>query len=267
MNLFEYADYKKFTLDWVHQQPKQGRGLLSSFARILGTNTVTISQIFRADRQLKAEQGLKLSRFMGLKGLEEEYYLLLIEQARSSTAEFTDYLEDKRLTLKNKAQDLQNRVPQPHSISEEDKGVYYSNWEYVAVRLKSALPQHSNAESISKELGLSIEKSMEVLRFLTDKGFVVESEGSLAPGMLSTHLPSNSPYINSHRRNWRLKGIESLNDADKNNLFYSGPMALSEEACEKIRSKIVEFISETTASIQDCPNEKTACLNIDWFSF
>lgn len=267
MNLFEYADYKELTLDWVQSQPKQGRGLLSTFARVLGTNTVTISQIFRAERHLRPEQALKLSRFMGLRGLEEEYYLLLVELARSSTAEFTDYLEAKRLEIKNKAQDLQNRVPQPNQISEEDKGVYYSNWEYVAVRLKSALPEHSNAESIARDLNLPIEKAVEVLRFLIDKGFVDEEDGQLAPGILSTHLPSNSPYINNHRRNWRLQAMQNLSHANKNNLFYSGPMALSEEAIEKIRAKIVEFIAETTESIQDCPNEKTACLNIDWFSF
>lgn len=267
MNIFTYNSYKNFTLDWIRAQPKKGRGLLSSIARLLNTNTVTMSQIFRGDRDLSLEQALLVGRYMGLDNLQEEYFLLLVQISRSSTHEFTSYLKKKQDELRKSADDLKQRVPQKVEISEEARGIFYSDWEYSAIRLKSALNEHHHSESISKSLGIPLERTLKIMSFLKRHGFVIEEEGKLSPGILSTHLASDSPFINNHRRNWRVKSFEVMSKNESANLFYSGPMTLSEKAYVKTRSHLVDFIAKLSKEIQETDDEKTACLNIDWFQF
>ena len=76
-----------------------------------------------------------------------------------------------------------------------------------------------------------------------------------------------SPFVNSHRRNWRLKAIEKFPKPGEQDLFYSGPYSLSEKDYDWLRKELVKLISTVSARVGDSPPEKLACLNLDFFEF
>ncbi|MEZ4873629.1 MAG: hypothetical protein R2827_15590 [Bdellovibrionales bacterium] len=66
MEIFDFENYKDFTNNWVHSQPKKGRGIYRKMALHIGVNPVIISQVLNGDRHFSAEQTLEVTEFLGL---------------------------------------------------------------------------------------------------------------------------------------------------------------------------------------------------------
>ena len=90
-------------------------------------------------------------------------------------------------------------------------------------------------------------------------------KGRLDIGPQVTHMGHDSPFVNRHHANWRLKGLQYLENLSDNDLFCTGPMALSKEAAKSIRKSLVELIERSTKSAANSDSEVVRCLNIDWF--
>jgi uncharacterized protein (TIGR02147 family) len=268
MSIFEYTDYKQYISEWVSSRPKQGRGLYSKIASELRTNTVTISQVFRGERQLTPEQGLVLAKFINLNTKETEAFLVMIQIARASTQDLKDYYLQKFNDLKKETQELSKRLDINQPLSNEARAQFYSDWTYSGLRLYCAREDMETFDDIIKAIGLKKQNLQVVLNFLLDNGLVkYQEDGRLTIGMLSTHLESNSPYINNLRRNWRLLALDKTLERNKEDLFYSAPMVISKADIPRIREKLLSFITELTKEISESQCEETACLNIDWFRF
>lgn len=56
--------------------------------------------------------------------------------------------------------------------------------------------------------------------------------------------------------------MEKITDED---LYYTGPMALSNEAATEIRKKLVDLVEKATRIAAPSDSEILRCLNIDWF--
>ncbi len=56
-----------------------------------------------------------------------------------------------------------------------------------------------------------------------------------------------------------------MDKSRKDNLFYTGPMALSKKAAEKIREAVIDLIEQATKEASVSDSETLRCLNIDWF--
>lgn len=48
-------------------------------------------------------------------------------------------------------------------------------------------------------------------------------------------------------------------------LFYTGPMALSRQTMVEVRKKLVQLIENVTKDVIASESETLACLNLDWF--
>jgi hypothetical protein len=196
-----------------------------------------------------------------------EALLLLVQIERAATQELKVYLKDKIQTLKKEAQELSKRVEVSDRLPDEAKAEFYSDWLYSGMRLYAAREDMKTIFDIAEALGKEPESLEKAFQFLKSNGLITEKSGELEIGIRSTHLGSDSPFINNHRRNWRLLGIEKSLTKKPENLFYSGPMVLNHKDAAMIREKIIKFIAEITQDVQNSTCEQTACLNIDWFHF
>ena len=268
MNILEAKEYKSFVLDWIQQSPRKGRGMLSRLARHLNVHAVVISQVLRGERHFTEEQALQVADFLGLGEMETDFFLLLVQRERAGTHALRDYYARKLQELRLSARELKERMRgRVAELDEEAKSVFYSDWIYSAIRLYCAIESVGDVREIAGKLQIPLARVNEALRFLKKYGLVAERNGRLEIGTQSTHLGSRSPFINSHRKNWRIKGLESLNDEDEYNLFYSGPMVVAHKDVPRIRKQLVELIANVTKSVADSPCERTQCLNIDWYAF
>lgn len=56
-----------------------------------------------------------------------------------------------------------------------------------------------------------------------------------------------------------------MEKAAESDLYYTGPMALSHDAADKIRKLLVELVEKATKTAASSDSEVLRCLTIDWF--
>lgn len=265
--IYEYLDYKQYINDLISTYPKEGRGVFSKLAKSINVSSVLISQIFKGEKDLTIDQAILTSQFFEMKELETEYLITLVSKARAATLELRKYYDQKIFEIQNKSLDIKNRITKTEDISDGAKAEFYSNWLYSGIRLSCALDEISNVKEIAEFFNLQEPLVKEKVDFLLKNGLLKEEDGALQIGVNSTHLGKDNPLVHNHRKNWRLKAIESFANNNANDLFYVAPMVVSEDIAVKLREKILHFIEELYKEVPKEAPETTYCLNIDFFNF
>lgn len=266
MYVFEFKDYKPFLNRLIVQSPKKGRGLSRRLAEHLHVSPVLISQVLSGSRDFTPEQSLLIAEFFGLNESATEYFHLLVQKARAGNHQLKTYLE-KKLDKMRTQDALRNRVVEHKELTEESKGIFYSNWIYAAVSLLSSIEGFNSADEMARYFRLTRAQIAPILSFLLSTGLCTEEKGRIKLGATATYVGTESPFVNSHRRNWRLKAMERFTSATASDLFYSSPCSLSKADADLIRKELAKMIGEISKRVSDSPPEKLACLNIDWFEF
>lgn len=230
----------------------------------LEVNSVVMSQVFRGDRNLTLEQALAVTKFIGLTDLERDYFLLLVQRARASHHELAKVFSRQLDDLRGRASALKNRVKH-QKFTDEDCATFYSHWYYSAIRLGISIPELSSTSMIAAHLKLERSMVAKVIEFLLGNKLVVEKNGRFELGPQVTHIGHDSPFVGRHHANWRLKALQAMDKKADSQLFYTGPMALSSEAAQSIRKRVIELIEKSTKTAAASNSEVLRCLNIDWF--
>lgn len=263
MKIFEFENYKKFVNFALSQRPKRGRGQYRRLAEALRLSSVAVSQIFKGERDLSLEQAFAAARFLLLSKEETEFFLLLVQKARAGSKDLENYFSEKIREAQALQQKLASHV-EKEAFPEEAKSIFYSNWFYSAVRIATSIPELKSVDALAAHFQLPREKVEAIVTFLLRHQLCVQGEEGLAMGPQSTMLPADSPFINNHRRNWRLKGLELMGSSTEE-LFYSGVVSLSQQDVKKLRQRYVDLIAETVKLVKDSPGEELYCMNLDWF--
>ena len=263
LSLYDFDDYKAYVSEWMKAAPHGTGSRLAEFASIHKT---TLSQIFRGSKHLTLEQGAKVAEFIKFNPSETDFFLLLIELGRSGSHTLTEILK-RQLGERRKARKLLgNRVTPTQELTEEQRAIYYSNWLYSAVKNLSAIREFGNVREIAKHFKVELHHIQKIVKTLVDAGICVEKNGRIEPGVQSTHLAADSPLVNRHHANWRMKAIERhpfLNSTEE--LAYTAPMTLSGKDAARIRRILVELVEKTDKIVTPSESERLFCMNLDWF--
>lgn len=265
--MFKNDDYKKIIENIVQGYPRKGRGLYSKMAEHLNTSSVVVSQIFKGDKDLTLDQAYALSNFFNFSEIEEEYFLLLVGRQKCGTHKLKMRYEKKIKSIRKESESLKKIIDIKTEFPAEAKQLFYSDWSYGGMRMASGLPEINNAEDMARYFKKDFNEVKNKIDFLITHGLVKVVNGKLDFGLQSTHLENTSPLLNQHRQNWRLKAISKMGEPQPQDLFYVGPMVLSESLAKELREELLKFIKGATKRIGESPSEKTYCLNIDFFSF
>lgn len=267
MRIFDYIDYRSFTVDSVKSMPKSGRGELLKIAEALGIHTSTLSHVLSGIKQLTLDQACALADYFGLGDLETEYFIKLVEMDRAGTDRFKSVLKLQLAKLKKQSRELSKVVPTKKSLSAEESAIYYSNWFYAGIFTLSSIEGFQTIDSISKHLHLPKRLVNQVVSFLLSTGICVNKGDLIVPGTTYMHLESSSPLVSVHHSRWRQKAIERHPILSEQEMAYSSPMSLSVADVEKIRALVTSLISEVNKIRDPSPCETTYVLNIDWIKF
>ena len=267
MKIYEFQSYKKFVLAYIDSLDRS-RGELAKIARALNIHSATLSQVLNGQKNFNLEQATELAIYLGLDYLETEFLHLLVSFERAGTEKLKQHLLKRQETLKREASDKRSFQSTPNEIlTDKIRTQFYSSWEYTGLAVLSSIPGKQTVEAIIEHTGLSRQKINEVLNFLVEHGICQRSDNKIIPGLVHTHLGSDDALINTHRLNWRLKGMQRFNSFEAGEFAFSGPMSLTHSDFKNVRSKLDQLISETVEIAMDSEAEVATCLNIDWFKF
>ncbi len=267
LTIFDFTSYREYLDAWISSQGDRSYGLKGRIAQALNVSSSLFSQVLKGDKSLTSDQVSDLNDYLGLNELESDYFHLLVEKDRAGNPRYREKIDKKIKSMQQQSQKIGKRVPRHKELSDEQKAIYYSSWLYTGVRNLTAVPGFQQPEAIAEHLRCEPQLVIRIVRFLLENGLCREENGKITYGPASTHIDTESPFVNKHHQNWRFQGINSMERRQESDLFFTSPMSLSKKAAEEIRKMIPTFIQSVMRVSGPSDSESVMCLNIDWFEF
>lgn len=264
--VFEYKDYKRFLLDWIAQAPNGGRGVRKDLAAAIGCQTPFVTHVLGGDYHLSAEQAEACARWLGLSDEEIEFFVLLVLRQRAGSKNLEKMLSRQISRRREAHAELKGRLKIQTALSDNDKAVYYSNWLYPTVHLAVAIPELQSIEALQNHFHLPAQKLIPVLDFLTTRGLIIKEKSRYKISQPFLYLSKDSPHIQQHHMNWRLKALSAIAEKEPQNLHYSGVLSLSHDDFEWLRERMSSLLEEAASRLKNSKDEAIAALNLDLFS-
>lgn len=267
MSVFEASNYKVFLRSWVDERPGGGRGEYRRMAEHLSVSTTLISQVVNGEKQFSLEAAHDLCEYLGLTDKEADFFLLLVEKERAGSHGYQQRLKRRLEVMRQSALQLSERLVKDRDLTDREAAIYYSNWTYTAVMNLAACNPTLEATSLADRLGIPRTLANKVMEFLFESGILINRNGKVESGVKYLHLPASSPLVVKHHQNWRIQAFNKMAFAREEDLFYTAPMSLSEEAAKQIRAELPAFLERIIKIVGPSESEVVRCLNIDWFGY
>lgn len=201
---------------------------------------------------------------MGLSHLETDYFLKLVQIERAGNESLKAAFQRHLKQIQSQANEIKERVPESKKLTEQDRAIFYSSWQYSLVRLLTSIPRFQTVEKISFQTGLSVSRVQEILDFLASRGLCVENRGKYIRTEKNTHVEASSPLSTRHHQNWRTKSLELQEKLNSEDLAFTAPVSLAAKDIPKVRKILLEAISEVAKVVDASPAEEVVYLGIDW---
>lgn len=260
------AAYIRAYLDSLSGSEK--RGAHQTLAEALRIFPSYLSLILKEERQLNLDQGVLLSDFLKLKKTERRYLYRMIELARAQNSELKKEIETEMREMAVKENQIGSRVEKEKSgLTLEESVHFFSSWKFSAVHLFAAINDQLNPQLVSRKLNIELNEAREVIVFLLKTGLWKKKAKSVEIGPAFIHLDHHSALLNHHHTNWRIKATDLHTKMEKEKeLAYSLCVALSREDALKIRSILINAVSDIRKVADPSESQVLYNLNIDWLN-
>lgn len=266
-DIFEYKNFRKWLKDWLKEQPKGGRGLLGKWAERLRVHPSLLSQVLADKRPLSTDTALGIAEEMGLKELETEYFLLLVQIDTCQTDKLRRNLQKKidRMVIDSKK--ISSRVHSAQEMTAEEKAIFYSTWHYSGIRNLTSVPAYQSVPEIAQRLNMHPDAVKNIIEFLVAGGYCIQQGDRITAGTQKTYVSADSPHVLRHHQNWRTHAMHQAVRRNPEDLFLTMAFSLSEADAGKLRKLLPQWFQEVSRIVDPSPSETVRCLNIDYFEY
>ncbi|MGZ3694723.1 MAG: DUF4423 domain-containing protein, partial [Bdellovibrionota bacterium] len=171
----------------------------------------------------------------------------------------------KLVALKEQWKKSDSTFAQPELSASDRAMLYYSRWTYSAVHVLLTVPTLRTPEALAKHLGLDKNEIAEALGRLEQIGLVEKEGGKWKVKQMSLHAPQGAAAADIHHRNWRVRAMEKSETGAGVAVRYTSVHTISGEDLLRVREILDKAIRETRQVIEPSPEEKGACLLVDYF--
>ena len=237
ISVFDFEDYKAFLRSSLEAFPQKGRGQPLRLAESISAHPTLVSQVLNGNRDFSAEQIFKVAQYLGLKNLETEYLISLLQIARAGTHEYKVFHQQKMKQLKRDSLNVALRLDKKRELSDLDRSVFYSNWIYMAVWIFIAVDGGQTLDAIADKFQIPRGLANEVLEFLVACGLASNDANKFKNQHQHIHLEYGSPYLSRHHMNWRVRSLERIDDLTDEELMFTSPFSVSKKDFLKIAGR------------------------------
>lgn len=262
--LLAAKDYRAFLKSLVAEEGKE-RGYRKRLADQAGCQPAYLSQVLAGAVELTPEQAERLCGFWGFDELEAEIFLNLVLQGRAGTPGLRQRLHRKVENLRAEWKERDATFSQPELSASDRALLYYSRWTYSAVHVLLTVPALRTSDALAKHLSLSKAEVTEALDRLKQLGLAEREDGKWKVTSMSLHAPQGAAAADIHHRNWRVRALERSEEVGSSAVRYTSVHTLSAADLGKVREFLDEAIRKSRDVITPSPEEKGACLLIDYF--
>lgn len=263
--VFTYTSFSDFLVHEIEKNTDLKRGEKKLIAEALNIHPTLLSQILSGVRVFTEEQVFMLCEYFGFSELETDYVFILHQIANTQNKKYKERLHRKRDGLKNRSLQLSERVEKDKVLTNEEKSIFYSSWQYSAIRIFSSLEGGKTRDEIAERFNFDKKQVGEILEFLVGAGLCRLEKGRYLHQVSRTHLEKSSPHYKQHHSNWRIKSIQRLDNALDEDLTFTAPLSMGKKDFEKLREEMVQMIKRISAVVAETDPEEIYCLNLDFF--
>jgi DNA-binding MarR family transcriptional regulator/plasmid maintenance system antidote protein VapI len=271
--MFKLNDYKEILSARIAEN-RAIRGYQKKLAAAAGCHTSFISQVLNSHIHLTPDHGANLAKFFGFGSLETDYFISLVNLARSGSSAYRALLKRKIKELRQKHQTISDRLAKSADSSDssdstdsdesgEGMQFYYSSWHVMAIHVLCSLDLSPFV--IAERLSLPPEFVSRTLNQLETFGYVLKHKNRYRVRERDLHLTAQSPLLWLHHSNWRNYAISKLPINTDTSSHYSALFAISVQDYEDLRESLVDFIEGAKARIVSSKEEQVYCMNLDLF--
>jgi uncharacterized protein (TIGR02147 family) len=264
-SVLNYSSFYDFLQKEIEKNTHLKRGEKKRIAEYLNIHPTLLSQIFSGNRQFTDEQVFLLGECLGLSELESDYIFLLHQIDSTQNKKFKERLNKKRDALKNRSLNLSERVEKDKVLTDEEKSIFYSSWQYSAIRTLASLKGGKTREEISERLDIDKKQVSEILEFLVKSGLCRAEKGRYFHHISRTHLEKSSPHLKKHHSNWRIKAIQKMDRSSDDDLTFTAPLSLSNKDFDILREEMVQLIKKISETVKETNPEEIFCFTLDFF--
>lgn len=262
--LFSFSHYKDFLREQCSVNGKI-RGYQGKMAQAAGCPRSYLSRILNSKAHLSPEQAMKLSVFWALSEPETEYFLELVNLARTSLPLLTRRIRKRLQGIKQQAENFSKRFSEVETLNHEMEFHYYSAWYFAAIHVLIGMGGFQTIESVSQRLGIAPAITADTLSKLAAMGLArVEGKNwKRTPGHL--HLSKDRPMISAHHGNWRNQAVQDSRDQNSDGMHYTLVQSHSFEDFDRIKQVLLSSIDKAREIMRPSENEEMTCLSLDFF--
>jgi uncharacterized protein (TIGR02147 family) len=257
-SIYEFDDLRLF----IQSRIKSGASSVKGVAELLGKDPSMISHFLSGKKQLGDNEIFRVGEFLGLNEQELNYLMALVQYDRATHPKLRDVL---KMNLENIRQSHSNSKKASSGLTEEDYAIFYSQWYYSAIRLLTSVPEYQTIDALTKKINLPREKVNGIVDFLVKTGLCNrKANGQLSLGVQYTYIDRNSPYLNRHHVNWRLKSLEEIPKGVPHNYSITAPLTVSRSDADKIRKLVDDLLEKVIKIVDTSSPEELIYLGIDY---
>lgn len=267
VNIFEYTDYKTYLKALIKESDV--RGYTSRLAEAAGCQVSYLSNSLSGKAHLLQDHAHGLADYLKLTDDERDYFFLILDYQRANNPAYRKYVHKKITERQAVSRDLKSRLRKKSlAPSEADPSLqhYYSNYLYAALHIAVSIPALQDVKSLAKFLGLPDALILNYLKQLQGMGLVEHKGQAWLWKSGDLHLPKDSPWVQTHHANWRLKAITEIHLNRSDSLHFSGVQSLSRKDLDKLRFEMTRWIQQFRETTGPSDPEELICFNLDLFS-
>jgi uncharacterized protein (TIGR02147 family) len=264
-SIFNYQEFGHFLLYELEKNTQLKRGEKKRIAEYLNIHPTLLSQIFSGSRMFTDEQVFLLGEYLGLSDIESDYIFILHQLSTVQNKKFKEKLIKKREAQKLRSLNLSERLEKDKVLSDEEKAIFYSSWQYSAIRICASLKGGRTREEMAERLGIEKKQVSEILEFLVKAELCKMKNGRYYHHANRTHLDKSSPYLKQHHSNWKIKSIQKMDRTSLEDLSFTAPLSLSNKDFNFLREEMVQLIKKVSDTVKETEPEDIFCLSLDFF--
>lgn len=268
MNIFNILKYKAILkaklVDLKAKKP--GRYTFEALARACRVQKTYLSKVLNHDGNLSADQLYRACEF--LKFSEDEFdYIYLVYEYETTQVD----LRKKKIFEKITAYRRKYEVTESHIEAEIQKNSqtenltnYYADPHLILVHMFCTVERFAkNPDSIGEFLGISKQRTAEIVTELCEMGVLKRSRNSIEVLKDNTHLSKLDTMYKVYRLQTRMKALELMNKEE--NPYYSFSVVFSSTARvrEHIQENFMNFLKQTQKLVQNGEEEEVYQMNFD----
>lgn len=264
VDIYKFNEYKTY-LSEVAKKREDSWGIWSKLAAAAGCQATYLSQAMKGKVQLTSDHIIGIAEFLELSDSETEFFLLLLEKARSGTKNHSHYISRRISKMRSEQENLSKIFSGPPLEVGQKESIYYSTWTWAAIHVIVSIPEYRTPEKIAQRLQLPLELVAYSLQMLAQHGVVKKTGNTWALGTGDVHIPKNSPLVHAHHSNWRQKALLDSLLPDTDGVHFTGVHSLSRKDFLHLKEKLLELIQHSKEVIAPSKEEELIAMTFDFF--